>query len=168
VSKVAQDMLGYQYYMSYQMDIVRTRGFNHTGPRRGPVFVCSDFAKQIVDIEKGRREPVIRVGNLDARRDFTDVRDMARGYWLALEKGKPGEVYNICSEKDWVIREILDKLLEVTDAKIRVEVDESRLRPSDVPVLVGDCTKFRDDTGWRMEIPFDQTLRDIVDYWRSR
>jgi GDP-4-dehydro-6-deoxy-D-mannose reductase len=168
VSKVAQDMLGYQYYMSYQMDIVRTRGFNHTGPRRGPVFVCSDFAKQIVDIEKGRREPVIRVGNLDARRDFTDVRDMARGYWLALEKGKPGEVYNICSEKDWVIREILDKLLEVTDAKIRVEVDKSRLRPSDVPVLVGDCTKFRDDTGWRMEIPFDQTLRDIVDYWRSR
>jgi GDP-4-dehydro-6-deoxy-D-mannose reductase len=168
VSKVAQDMLGYQYYMSYQMDIVRTRGFNHTGPRRGPVFVCSDFAKQIVDIEKGRREPVIRVGNLDARRDFTDVRDMARGYWLALEKGKPGEVYNICSEKDWVIREILDKLLEVTDAKIRVEVDESRLRPSDVPVLVGDCTKFRGDTGWRMEIPFDQTLRDIVDYWRSR
>ncbi|MDH3199053.1 MAG: GDP-mannose 4,6-dehydratase, partial [Candidatus Krumholzibacteria bacterium] len=111
VSKVAQDMLGYQYYMSYKMDIVRTRGFNHTGPRRGPVFVCSDFAKQIVDIEKGRKEPVIRVGNLDARRDFTDVRDMVRGYWLALEKGKPGEVYNICAEKDWVIREILDKLL---------------------------------------------------------
>lgn len=168
VSKVGQDLLGYQYFMSYGMDVVRTRGFNHTGPRRGPVFVCSDFAKQIVDIERGVRKPVISVGNLDAKRDFTDVRDTVRGYFLALEKGKPGEVYNICREQCWTIREILDMLLELSDIKITVEVDKKRLRPSDVPILLGDSTKFRTDTGWKPEIPFEQTLRDIVDYWRGR
>jgi len=168
VSKVGQDLLGYQYYMSYKMDIVRTRGFNHTGPRRAPVFVCSDFAKQIADIEKGRREPVIYVGNLDAKRDFTDVRDMVRAYFLALEKGKSGQVYNICSEKSWSIREVLDMLLSMTDAKITVKRDESRMRPSDVPVLQGDCSRFRADTGWEPTIPFEQTLRDILDFWRER
>ncbi len=168
VSKVAQDLLGYQYFMSYHMDIVRTRGFNHTGPRRGPVFVCSDFAKQIADIEKGRREPVIRVGNLEARRDFTDVRDMVRAYWLALEKGQAGAVYNICSERSWTIQQVLDMLLGMTDAEIRVETDPTRLRPSDVPILQGDCSRFRTDTGWTPEIPFEQTLRDILDYWRQR
>ncbi len=168
VSKVAQDLLGYQYFMSYGMDIVRTRGFNHTGPRRGPVFVCSDFAKQIADIEKGRREPVMRVGNLEAKRDFTDVRDMVRAYWLALEKGRKGEVYNICSERSWTIQQVLDMLLEMSDAEIRVEQDPARLRPSDVPILQGDCSKFRRDTGWEPEIPFEQTLRDILDYWRER
>jgi GDP-4-dehydro-6-deoxy-D-mannose reductase len=168
VSKVGQDLLGYQYFMSYGTDVVRTRGFNHTGPRRGPVFVCSDFAKQIVDIEKGRREPVIRVGNLDAKRDFTDVRDMVRGYYLALEKGKPGEVYNICSEKTWKIREILDMLLGMSTITIDVKVDPDRLRPSDVPILLGDCSRFRRDTGWEPTIAFEQTLADIVEFWRNR
>jgi GDP-4-dehydro-6-deoxy-D-mannose reductase len=167
VSKVSQDLLGYQYFMSYGMEIIRTRGFNHTGPRRGPVFVCSDFAKQIVDIEKGLKQPVIRVGNLEAKRDFTDVRDTVRAYWLALEKGRSGEAYNICREKNWSIQEILDMLLDLTDAEIEVEVDPERLRPSDVPVLLGDCSKFRGDTGWKPEIPFEQTLRDIVDFWRN-
>jgi len=167
VSKVSQDLLGYQYFMSYGMDIVRTRGFNHTGPRRGPVFVCSDFAKQIVDIEQGRKSPVIRVGNLEAKRDFTDVRDMVKGYWLALEKGKAGEVYNICSEQSWTIQSVLDMLLGMTSATIEVEVDPTRLRPSDVPILQGDCSKFRADTGWKREIPFEQTLQDILDYWRA-
>jgi GDP-4-dehydro-6-deoxy-D-mannose reductase len=111
VSKVGQDLLGYQYFMSYKMDIVRTRGFNHTGPRRAPVFVVSDFAKQIADIEKGLKEPVVNVGNLDAERDFTDVRDVVRGYFLALEKGRGGEAYNICSGKSWKIRDLLDRLL---------------------------------------------------------
>ncbi len=106
VSKVSQDMLGYQYWMSWKVDSVRTRGFNHEGPRRGPVFVASDFAKQIADIEKGRRKPVLNVGNLDAIRDFTDVRDMVRAYWLALEKCEPGEVYNICSGKAWTIQKV--------------------------------------------------------------
>jgi len=168
VSKVSQDLLGYQYFMSYGMDVVRTRGFNHTGPRRGPVFVCSDFAKQIVDIEQGRRKPFISVGNLEAKRDFTDVRDTVKAYYLALEKGKPGEVYNICQEKTWAIQEVLDLLLGMTDAKIEVKVDEARLRPSDVPILLGDCSRFRNDTGWKPTIPFEQTLGDIMDYWRGR
>lgn len=168
VSKVAQDMLGYQYYMSYGTDVIRTRGFNHTGPRRGPVFVCSDFAKQIVDIERGVKKPVIEVGNLEATRDFTDVRDMVKGYFLALEKGKPGEVYNICQEKSWRIRDILDMLLAHSKKEIEIKVDKSRLRPSDVPNLLGDCSRFKKDTGWKPEIPFDRTLEDIVEYWRNR
>jgi len=117
VSKVGQDMLGYQYWMSWKVDSVRTRGFNHEGPRRGPVFVASDFAKQIADIEKGRKPPVLSVGNLEAKRDFTDVRDMVRAYWLALEKCEPGEVYNICTGRDWTIRALLDHLLSLTKAK---------------------------------------------------
>jgi len=168
VSKVGQDMLGYQYFMSYKTDVVRTRAFNHTGPRRPPVFVASDFARQIVDVEKGLRKPVMYVGNLDAVRDFSDVRDVVRAYWLSLEKGKPGEVYNICSGKAWKIRDILDILLGMTSAKIEIRTDETRLRPSDVPVLLGDCSKFKRDTGWQPEIPFEQTLRDIMAYWRAR
>jgi GDP-4-dehydro-6-deoxy-D-mannose reductase len=168
VSKVAQDMLGYQYFMSYGMDIVRTRGFNHTGPRRADVFVVSDFAKQIVDVEKGLREPVLHVGNLDAERDFTDVRDMVRAYYLALEKGKAGEVYNICSETSWKIQTMLDKLLALSNVKIEVRTDPTRLRPSDVPRLRGDCSKFKRDTGWKPEIPFEKTLQDMLDYWRNR
>jgi GDP-4-dehydro-6-deoxy-D-mannose reductase len=168
VSKVGQDLLGYQYFMSYGTDIVRTRGFNHTGPRRGPVFVCSDFAKQIVDIERGHRDPVMYVGNLEAMRDFTDVRDTVKAYWLALEKGTPGDVYNICQEKSWKIQDILDMLVGLSTARVEVRVDKSRLRPSDVPILKGDCSKFRRDTGWKPEIPFEKTLADIMDYWRER
>jgi len=168
VSKVGQDLLGYQYFMSYGMEIVRTRGFNHEGPRRAPVFVMSDFARQIAVIEKGRKEAVIRVGNLDAKRDFTDVRDMVRAYWLSLEKGKSGEAYNICQEKCWSIREMLDGLLALSTVKVKVEVDPARLRPSDVLLLLGDCSRFRRDTGWKPTIPYEQTLRDTLDYWRER
>jgi len=168
VSKVGQDMLGYQYWMSFQLPVIRTRGFNHEGPRRGPVFVCSDFAKQIADIEKGRRPPVVRVGNLDARRDFTDVRDIVRGYWLSLEKGEPGEVYNLCSGKAWTIREMLDMLLSMSKAKIKVESDPARMRPSDVPVLLGDASRFEQRTGWKPTIPFEQTMRDLLEFWRER
>jgi len=168
VSKVAQDLLGYQYWMSWKVDSVRTRGFNHEGPRRGPVFVASDFAKQIADIEKGRRAPVVHVGNLEAKRDFSDVRDMVRAYWLALEKCEPGEVYNICTGRAWTIREVLDLLLSMTQAKIEVRQDPTRLRPSDVPILLGDNSKFVKATGWKPTIPFEQTLRDMLDYWRAR
>ena len=166
VSKVAQDMLAYQYFMSYKTDAVRTRGFNHEGPRRGPVFVASDFAKQVADIERGLKEPVIHVGNLEARRDFTDVRDMVRAYWLSLEKGEPGEVYNICSGKAWRIRDMLDLLLGMTKQKIEVREDPARLRPSDVPVLLGDHSKFTDRTGWKPSIPFEKTLADMLEFWR--
>jgi GDP-4-dehydro-6-deoxy-D-mannose reductase len=168
VSKVTQDMLGYQYWMSWKVDSVRTRGFNHEGPRRGPVFVASDFAKQIADIEKGRRPPVVSVGNLEAKRDFSDVRDMVRAYWLALEKCEPGDVYNICTGRSWSIQEVLDLLFSMTKAKIEVRQDPARLRPSDVPILLGDNTKFVKATGWQPTIPFEQTLRDMLDYWRAR
>ena len=168
VSKVAQDLLGYQYWMSWKVDSVRTRGFNHEGPRRGPVFVASDFAKQIADIEKGRKPPVLSVGNLEAKRDFTDVRDMVRAYVLALEKCEPGEVYNICRGRCWTIREVLDMLLARTKTKIEVREDPARLRPSDVQVLLGDNSRFVAATGWQPVIPFEQTLEDMLDYWRSR
>ena len=168
VSKIAQDYLGYQYFQSYGLKVIRTRGFNHTGPRRGEVFVASNFAKQLARIKAGLAEPVIRVGNLEAKRDFTDVRDMVRAYWLAVTKARPGEVYNIASGREVVIQDLLDKLIELTDVEVTVEQDPDRMRPSDVEILLGDSSKFRADTGWEPEIPFDQTLRDIVDYWRER
>lgn len=167
VSKVGQDMLGYQYFMSFGMKIVRTRGFNHTGPRRAPVFVCSDFARQIIDIEKGLKQPVMEVGNLDAKRDFTDVRDMVRAYWLSLEKGTPGSVYNICTGRSYSIREILGKLVEISGVRVDVRTDKGRLRPSDVPLLEGDNSAFRKDTGWEPVIPMEKTLADLLDFWRN-
>ncbi|MCP3959653.1 MAG: GDP-mannose 4,6-dehydratase [bacterium] len=168
VSKIAQDYLGYQYFQSYGLKVVRTRGFNHTGPRRGEVFVASNFAKQLVRIEAGLAEPVIRVGNLEAVRDFTDVRDMVRAYWLAVTRGKPGEAYNIASGHGVTIQELLDRLIALIDVEVTVEQDPERMRPSDVEILIGDSSKFRGDTGWEPQIPFDQTLADIVEYWRER
>ncbi|MCD6310409.1 MAG: GDP-mannose 4,6-dehydratase [Candidatus Eremiobacteraeota bacterium] len=168
ISKVAQDLLGYQYHASYGMRIIRTRAFSHSGPGRKEVFVESNFAKQIVNIEAGIQKPVIKVGNLDARRDYSDVRDTVRAYWLAVEKGEPGEVYNIASGNSYAIREILDILLSMTGLDIKIEVDPSRLRPSDVPRLVGDATKIRKLTGWKPEIPFEKTLEDILNYWREK
>ena len=167
VSKAAMDLLGYQYFKSYGMKIIRTRAFNHTGPRRAPVFVCSDFAKQLIDIERGARSPVIRVGNLEARRDFTDVRDMVRGYWRSLEKAKPGEVYNICSGRSYSIQEILDTLIALSGVEVEVKKDERRFRPSDVPHLEGDNSLFNADTGWKPEIPLEQTLKDLLEFWRA-
>jgi GDP-4-dehydro-6-deoxy-D-mannose reductase len=168
VSKVAQDMMAYQYFQSYGLKTVRTRGFNHTGPRRGDVFVTSNFAKQIASIELGLQEPVIKVGNLEAVRDFTDVRDMVRAYWLAVTKAKPGEVYNLATGTGITIQELLDRLLALSTAQVRVEQDPERMRPSDVVRLIGDSSKFRKDTGWEPQVPFDKTLRDTLQYWRDR
>jgi GDP-4-dehydro-6-deoxy-D-mannose reductase len=168
VSKVAQDLLGYQYFMSYQLPIIRTRAFNHTGPRRGEVFVTSNFAKQIVEIEKKKRQPVIYVGNLDAVRDFTDVRDVVRAYYMILKDGKPGEVYNISSGKGYKIKEVLELLLSLAQCDIEIKVDPARLRPSDVELLIGDNTKLKKAVGWKPEIPFKKTLSDLLDYWRAR
>lgn len=168
VSKVGQDLLGYQYFKSYGMKIIRTRGFNHTGPRRGEVFVTSNFAKQIAEIEINKREPVIHVGNLEAKRDFTDVRDMVKGYWLAVEKGEPGEVYNIASGKAYAIEEMLKMLLELTKIKVEIKVHPDRLRPSDVLVLLGDNSKFVQATNWHPSIPIKQTLKDLLDCWRLK
>jgi GDP-4-dehydro-6-deoxy-D-mannose reductase len=169
VSKVTQDMMGYQYFKSYGLPVIRTRAFNHEGPRRGEVFVTSSFAKQIAEIEVGAREPVIRVGDLKPRRDYSDVRDIVRGYWSLLESGEPGEVYNLSSGRSWAIQQVLDFLLEQSKVKpIAVEVDPSRLRPSDVMVLEGDSSKIQRATGWQVQIPFERTLRDLLDYWRQR
>jgi len=168
VSKVAQDLLGWQYYKSYGMFIVRTRGFNHTGPRRGEVFICSNFARQIAAIEKGKKEPVIHVGNLEAKRDFSDVRDIIRAYWLSLEKCKAGEVYNIGRGDAITMKDMLEKLMSFSEVNMDIKVDSKRLRPSDVPILLSDSSKFRAETGWEPIIPFDQTLEDLLNYWRER
>lgn len=168
VSKVAQDFLAYQYHKSYGIHAVRTRAFNHTGPRRGQVFVTSNFSRQVAQIEKGKKEPVIEVGNLQARRDFSDVRDIVRGYWLSLEKGEPGEVYNLGSGKAITIKELLDLILSFSNIDIEVRQMPERMRPSDVELLVTDYSKFNKATGWKPEIPFEKTIKDLLDYWRER
>lgn len=168
VSKVAQELLGWQYFRSYGLKTVVTRGFNHTGPRRGEIFVTSSFARQIAEIEKGQHDPFVMVGDLESKRDWTDVRDMVRAYWLALEKGAPGEVYNIGSGKSIRVGDMLDLLLSLSKVKIQVRQDPARLRPSDVKVLWADPGKFRARTGWEPKIPFEQTMRDLLDYWRAR
>jgi len=169
VSKIGTDFLGYQYFKSYGLKTIRTRAFNHEGPRRGEEFVTSSFAKQIVEIEKGLREPVIFVGNLSPRRDFTDVRDVVKAYYLAVKKGEYGEVYNICSGKTWSIKEVLDYLLSLSKVKpIKIKKDKRRVRVFDIPVLVGDNSKFVKKTDWKPEIDFEKTLSDVLEYWRGR
>ena len=167
VSKVAQDMLGYQYHKSYGLKVVRTRAFNIVGPRSAEKIVTAAFAKQIADIEKGA-PAVINVGNLDAYRDFTDVRDIVRAYAVAVEKCDYGEAYNICSGRTWKIRDVLDMLLSMSNKKIEVRDDPSRSRPSDVQILLGDYTKFHKKTGWSPQISFEQTMKDVLSYWRNK
>jgi len=169
VSKVTQDMMAFQYFKSYGLPIVRTRAFNHEGPRRGDVFVTSNFARQIAEIEAGLRDAVLYVGDLTPRRDYSDVRDIVRGYWLLLEKGEPGEVYNLCSGTSWAIQQVLDFLLDQSKVKgITIKTDPARLRPSDVMILEGDPGKVFKATGWKVEIPFERTLAELLDYWRQR
>lgn len=166
VSKAAQDLLAYQYYQSFRLNLVRTCAFSHTGPGQKDVFVASNFAKQIALIEAGKQSPVIQVGNLETVRDFTDVRDTVRAYWLALEKGEPGEVYNIASGVGRSIQEILEIYLEQCKIKVKVKRDALRIRPNDVPIRVGDGEKFFKRTGWVPEIPFKKTLLDLLNDWR--
>ena len=168
VSKVTQDLLSRQYFMSYGLKAVVTRAFNHTAGRRGEVFVTSNFAKQVAEIEKGIKKPIIYVGNLTAQRDWTDVRDIVRAYWLAVTKCDYGEVYNICSGKTRTVQSVLDLLLGMSNKNITVKQDPARMRPSDVEILQGDYSKFRDKTGWKPEISFEKTMQDLLDYWRER
>lgn len=167
VSKVAQDMTGLQYFESYGLHIVRTRAFNHTGPGREDVFVESNLARQIAEIEAGLRAPVVHVGNLDVVRDYSDVRDIARAYVTALEAGAPGEVYNICSGHGVRIGDMLDMLLSMSTASIEVKPDASRMRHNEALTLTGDASRFRELTGWAPEIPLRDTLGEILDYWRA-
>ena len=170
VSKVGEDMAGYMYHHAYGLQIIRTRMFTHSGPRRGEVFVDSAFAKQVARIEAGVQDPVLVVGNLDSVRTFADVRDVVRAYWLLLEKCPPGEVYNIGGETTMTIREMLEMLLDMSDLKdkIEVRVDPALLRPADVTNQVPSTEKFKEATGWEPQIPYSETLRDMLDYWRER
>jgi len=167
VSKIAQDFLGLTYFLSYKLKIIRVRPFNHIGPRQSPHFVVSSFAKQIAEIEKDKREPVLHVGNLEAKRDFTNVKDMVRAYALAIEKGRYGEVYNIGSGISYKISDILNKLISMSSSKIKVEKDKALFRPNDIPDLVCDASKFTKLTGWRPQISIETTLKETLDYWRN-
>lgn len=168
VSKVAQDMLGLQYALSHRLSIIRARPFNHFGPGQSEGFVAPDFAMQIARIEAQQQEPVIRVGNLSAERDFTDVRDVVRAYALLLEKGIAGEVYNIASGRSVSIQKLLDTLLSFSTRKITVQADPARLMPVETPVIRGDAARLRETTGWKPAIPFEESLRDVLDDARQR
>ena len=168
MSKVAQDMLALQYYLGYGVRTVRLRLFNHIGPRQDDAYVVASFAHQIARIEARLQEPIIRVGNLEGRRDFTDVRDVVRAYELAAVKGEPGEVYNIGTGKPVQIREILDSMVALSRLPIGVETDPARVRPVDVPVIACDARRFSARTGWQPQIPLQQSLEDILADWRTR
>jgi GDP-mannose 4,6-dehydratase len=167
VSKVGEDMLALQYWLSWKVKTIRSRMFTHTGPRRGEVFVVSNFAKQLAAIEAGLAEPLVKVGNLDSVRTFSDVRDAVRAYWLLVNKCEPGEVYNIGGVETMTIRKMLDKLLALsTRNDIKVELDPARLRPSDVTLQIPCIDKFQGATGWKPAIPFEKTLQDTLVFWR--
>lgn len=166
VSKVTQDMMAYQYYHSYGLKVIRTRTFNHEGPRRGEMFVTSNFAKQIVEIEAGKKPPVIFVGNLESCRDWSDVRDIVKAYWLGVNHCTPGDVYVISSGTLRTVRSMLEELLSYSTVKVEIVVDPDRLRPSDVVLLQGDSSKFRKQTGWAPTYTFEQTMSDLLEYWR--
>jgi GDP-4-dehydro-6-deoxy-D-mannose reductase len=167
VSKVAQDLLGQAYFLRHGLPVVRVQPFNHIGPRQNRRFVASNFAHQIVEIEQGHQPPVIKVGNLDAQRDFTDVRDVAQAYIAALDRGQPGESYVVASGIARSVRSILDGLLAHSTYQVTVEVDPARFRVSDTPRQFGDSSKLRAATGWQPQIPFEQTLLDILNNERQ-
>jgi GDP-4-dehydro-6-deoxy-D-mannose reductase len=168
VSKAGQTLLAMQYFHSYKMPIVCTRAFNHTGSRQSDMFVCSDFARQVAEIEKKLKEPVMKVGNLTSQRDFLDVRDVVKGYKLAAEKGTPGNIYNLSSGKPVTIQQILDILLSMAKTEITVEQDPKRMRPSDIPLIKGSSQKMTDETGWTPEHVINDSLEDLLDYWRRK
>jgi GDP-4-dehydro-6-deoxy-D-mannose reductase len=168
VSKVAQDMMALQYWYSHRLPTLRARSFNHIGPDQADDFVASAFARQIAEIEIGLRPPVVAVGNLEAQRDFTDVRDVVRAYWLLLQHGEAGEVYNVGSGKSWSARWLLETLLELTPTQVQVTVDPARLRPSDVPVSTCDNHRLVAATDWQPQIDLRNSLHDLLNFWRAQ
>ncbi len=168
-SKAAQDAVCQAYFASYGFKVVRTRAFNHEGPRRDMLGALSSFAYQIAKIERGLQKPVVKVGNLEAKRNFTDVRDMVEAYYLAMEKGIPGELYLIGSNQIYTIKQCLEMLIALSpmSKKIKYEIDPQRVRPTELRLLIGKFDKFERLTGWKPKIPFEQTLKDILDYWRD-
>jgi len=168
VTKASVELLSRFYVTRYGMDIVILRPFNHIGPRQGTAFVCADFASQIAKIERGLMPPLMNVGDLTVERDFTDVRDMVKGYLFAARKGRAGEIYTLCSGTAHRIQEVLDILLDHAEVPVEVDQDPAKLRPSEIPVLMGSYEKFKQATGWSPEIPFETTVRDTLDHWRRQ
>lgn len=168
VTKAAVDMFGFQYYSSYRIKVIRIRAFNHTGPRRDEVYALSDFAKQIAEVEKGIKENKIYVGNLSRIRDYTDVRDVVKGYKLAMEHCEPGDIYNLCSSKGYKIRDLLEILIGLSRVDIEIIQDEGRIRPVDLPIIIGDNSKFMKTTSWKPRISIKHTLQDLLNYWRKQ
>jgi GDP-4-dehydro-6-deoxy-D-mannose reductase len=168
VSKVAQDLMGLQYWLSHRVEAIRVRPFNHIGPRQRRGFVAPDLASQIAEIEMGLRPPRISVGALDVARDFSDVRDIVRGYHLTLTHGIPGEVYNLGTGKAHTVRELLNTLIGASGMAVEVEQDPARRRAVEVPCMVADCSRIQEQTGWQTRIPFEQSLHDVLDYWREQ
>jgi len=164
VSKLAQELVA----ADSPLPAVLVRSFNHAGPRQSPSYATSAFAKQIAEIESGRQEPVLHVGNLDAQRDITDVRDTVRAYEALAERGQPRRPYNVCTGRAHSMRSLLDILLSLARMQVRIEVDPARLRPSDNPVILGSHARLTQDTGWVPQIPIEQTLADLLEYWRRR
>ena len=167
-TKVCQNMIANVYAQAYDMNLMMVRAFNHIGPSQSPIFVVSDFCKQVAEIEAGHKEPVMYVGNLEAKRDFTDVRDVVRAYALLIQKGEAGETYNVGSGHAHAIREILDLIISLSTADIKVETDPNKIRPVDVPIIEADITKLNEVTGWLPEIPLEQTIMETLEYWRAR
>ena len=167
-TKVCQNMIASIYTQAYDMQLMMVRAFNHIGPCQSPIFVISDFCKQVAEIEAGKKEPVMYVGNLAAKRDFTDVRDVVRAYALLVQSGTAGETYNVGSGHAHEIREILDLIISLSTKEIRVEIDLNKIRPVDVPIIEADITKLNAATGWKPQIPLEQTIQEILDYWRER
>lgn len=167
-SKLAQEQIALRAVAETGLDVIVARPFNHTGPRQRPDFAAPGFARQIALIERGALEPLIRVGNLDAERDLTDVRDTVRGYRLLMEWGEPGKVYNVSSGIGRSIRAVLDALVTRSHVQVTVRVDPNRLRPNDTPVILGDATRLRAATGWAPQVRFDQMIDDLLEFWRSQ
>jgi len=165
-SRMEQELICENIARKNNLDLIFTRSFNHTGPRQGETFVIPNFAKQIVLIEKNKQDKIM-VGNLSAIRDFSDVRDVVSAYYLLIQKGKPLEKYNVCSTKGRSIKSILSQLIEFTGEEIIIEKDIDRMRPSEIPELVGDNSKCESEIGWKPKIPFSKTLKDIIEFWRS-
>lgn len=168
LSKLAQEMLGLRAWEGDGQAVVITRSFNHVGPGQAPSFFSSSFARQVAEIEAGRAEPVILVGNLDAERDLTDVRDTVQAYRALMRRGRPGRIYNVCSGRAYRVGDILDQLVSRARVPVEVRVDPARLRPSDTPRVLGDPKRIHDETGWSASIPIGRTLDDVLDDWRCR
>jgi GDP-4-dehydro-6-deoxy-D-mannose reductase len=168
ISKAAVEYLAQYYFRQHRLPVVIARSFNHTGPRQSNNFAVPSFCRQIARIERGLEKPVIRVGNLSVKRDLSDVRDIADGYYRLALKGKAGEAYHFSSGRAVSIRSVLDGLLKISSKKIKVAIDKNRFRKSDIPILTGDCSKAIRQLGWRRKYPLEDTLRDTLDYWREK